>query len=148
MESDPIEFSRSEPGLVGGWSVDRRHLSAGHTEIHAQLAAVVNLVGEHEPEELHLRQVAHRLRRREERHRARKLVVARGGKPRGHVGVRLHEGVDHLLPRFRRGWKPPPSLSWSFSAARMSRSSMANVHTRWRAVLERGWGLKSPWSAG
>jgi hypothetical protein len=46
---------RSEPGLVGRRPVDRRHLPAGHSYVNAQLAAVVDLIAEHEPHELKLR---------------------------------------------------------------------------------------------
>src|SRR5213593_402953 len=46
------------PRLVRRRPVDRRHLAIGHTEIDGELATVVHLVHQHEPQHVHLPQIA------------------------------------------------------------------------------------------
>src|SRR5216117_3567585 len=74
--SDCVFLSRSggptydglHPGLVRGRPVDRRDLAIGHAEIDGELTAVVHLVHQHEPQQVHLAHITHLLRRHEELH--------------------------------------------------------------------------------
>src|SRR2546430_216786 len=56
----------SDPLLVRGWTVDRRDFPAGHAQVDRELAAMVDLIEEQEPEEIHARHGAHGLRGGEE----------------------------------------------------------------------------------
>src|SRR6185295_1108937 len=65
------------PGLVRGRPVDRRHLAVRHPQVHRELAAVMHAVHQHEPQDVHLAEVAHLLGRDEELHRLVELRVWR-----------------------------------------------------------------------
>src|SRR5437762_6217863 len=62
---------------------------------------MVDLIAQHEPQELRLRDVSHRLRAGKELHRAGEVFVARRLERRHRVGVGLLERGRDLLPRVR-----------------------------------------------
>src|SRR6266545_6923054 len=83
---------RLHPWLVGGRPVDRRDLAVGHAAIDGELAAVMHLVHQHEPQQVHLAHITHLLGRHEELHR---LVELRVGRPLD----ALDEPLGRLLVR-------------------------------------------------
>src|SRR5438046_7943704 len=62
---------------------------------------MVDLIAQHEPQELRLRDVSHRLRTGKELHRAGKVLDARRLERRHRVGVGLLERTYDFLPRVR-----------------------------------------------
>src|SRR5690606_9419740 len=65
----------SAPGLVRRGAIDGRHLSASHAQVDAELSTVVDVVVQQEPEEIHVRDVAHGLRRDEEGGASPELIL-------------------------------------------------------------------------
>src|SRR5881396_1748747 len=65
----------SLPRLILGRAVDRRHLPTRHPEIDGELAAVVDHVVQHEPQEILAAHVAHLLRRCVELHRRAEVAL-------------------------------------------------------------------------
>src|SRR4051812_24309806 len=63
---------------------------------------MVDLVAEHEPEELHLRNVSHGAGTREELHRSSQIVVARRLQRVHHLRVSLEKCADGLAPALGR----------------------------------------------
>src|SRR5690349_9208747 len=71
---------------------------------------MVDLVAEHEPEKLHLRDVADRAGTGEELHGAAEVLVARPLQRLHHLGVSLEKGADGLLPLLRRLREPATEI--------------------------------------
>src|SRR3954468_14700865 len=63
---------------------------------------MVDLVAEHEPEELHLRNVTHGAGAREELRRSREVVVARRLERVNHLGVSLEKCAHGFTPSLGR----------------------------------------------
>src|SRR5690348_5978780 len=56
-------IGRSHPGFVSRGPVNRGYLPVGHPQVDGELPAVMHLVHEHEPQQAHLADVTHLLRR-------------------------------------------------------------------------------------
>jgi len=91
------------PGLIRRRTVDRRHFAAAHPDVHRHLAAVMDLVVEHEVRERRARHVAHLLRAGEELHRAGKIAVVRifqlGDNGIVALVKRIHDSSQQMLDR-------------------------------------------------
>ena len=96
------------PGLVRSRSVDRWHLRTRQPHVHRELAAVVDLVAQHQPRDPRLRHIAQLLRARVERHsrmegflrRLRKLLAQRR-----HARFERRHHIAPLLRRGRQLWR-------------------------------------------
>src|SRR6266852_3729084 len=97
----PFLAGESHPRFVGGRPVDRRDLAVSHAKIDGELSAVMHAVHQHEPQHIHLAEVAHLLGRHEELYR---LVELRVGRLTDTVDERLGRLLvhrDHLVHRRR-----------------------------------------------
>src|SRR6266487_364178 len=93
----------SLPRLILGRAVDRRHLPARHPEIDGELAAVVDHVVQHQPEEILAAHVAHLLGRCIELDGRAQLAVVRLADRIGHLLEHTLDLADRIRPRLRHG---------------------------------------------
>src|SRR5437773_537348 len=91
----------SLPRLILGRAVDRRHLPTRHPEIDGELAAVVDHVVQHQPEEILAAHVAHLLGGRVELDRPVQVVVVRLADRIGHLLEHPLDLADRIRPRLR-----------------------------------------------
>src|SRR6266487_4609087 len=89
----------SLPRLILGRAVDRRHLPARHPEIDGELAAVVDHVVQHQPEEILAAHVAHLLRHCIELDRRAQVAVVRLADRIGHLLEHTLDLADRIRPR-------------------------------------------------
>src|SRR6266550_1847903 len=101
----PTEFypicalKSSMPRLVFGRTIDGRHLASGHTEIHGELATVMDLVIQEKPEDIEPPHVALLLRAGHEFHGCIELALIGLADLVGNYFQRLLDFADHSLPR-------------------------------------------------
>src|SRR5262249_25008247 len=88
---------RLDPGLVARGSVDRRHLGAGHANVDRELSAVMHLVHERGPEDVHGAEVTHLAGADRELDGLAQILLARLRHPGEGLAAGRLERADHLL---------------------------------------------------